>query len=254
MSSAVTTVPQSIKLPPAQRVVLIEADPVVRTKLEMLFTENGYSVDSLCGWADCKEFLRPEGISVLLLDAHSAEPSAPRLYEEIRRINRSIPVIVLGQSSSVVERILSLELGADDYVTKPFDGRELLARVRAAIRRSYPQASATSSFGDVQVDFEKMEVARAGAPVVLTAQEFKVLKFMMQNPERVLSREELLNEVWGFHCYPTTRTVDNHILKLRQKLEPNPADPVYFVTVHSVGYKFVGDRKKPNRALLSPPI
>jgi DNA-binding response OmpR family regulator len=238
LASVVTSVPEPANLP-VQRIVLMEADPAVRTNLEVLFTGNGYSVDLVSSWADCKKSLRIGVVSALLLDGHSAEARAPRLYEEIRTINRSIPVIVLGTSSSVVERVLSLELGADDYVAKPFDRRELLARVRAAIRRSYPQGPVVSSFGDVRVDFRKMEVTREGVPTFLTAQEFKVLKFMMQNSERVLSREELLNEVWGFHCYPTTRTVDNHILKLRQKLEPDPADPLYFLTVHSVGYKFV---------------
>ena len=239
MASLATTVPDAIERPSPKSIVLMESDPVVRSKLQLLLTQGGYAVNTVGAWAECRNFIRARQLSALLLDAHMAEARSPQLYEEIRSLNRSVPILLLGRASSVVERVLSLELGADDYILKPFDGRELLARVRAAIRRSYPQAATASSFGDVQVDFGKMEVTREGLPVFLTAQEFKVLRFMMQNPERVLSREELLNEVWGFHCYPSTRTVDNHILKLRQKLEPNPADPVYFLTVHSVGYKFV---------------
>jgi DNA-binding response OmpR family regulator len=139
-----------------------------------------------------------------------------------------------------MDKVLLLEMGADDYVTKPFSPRELLARVRSAMRRSTRLPSGeVGGFGDVRVDFLKMELTRNGRLVQLTAQEFKILKFMLQNPERVISREELLNTVWGYQNYPSTRTVDNHILKLRQKLEKDPANPIHFRTVHSSGYKFV---------------
>jgi DNA-binding response OmpR family regulator len=148
---------------------------------------------------------------------------------------------VLSAASDVSDKVLLLELGADDYVTKPFSPRELLARVRAALRRRTvrPPSADTALFDGVAVDFVKMEVARDGESVVLTAQEFKTLKFLVQNADRVISRDELLNEVWGYHNYPTTRTVDNHILKLRQKLERDPANPTHFRTIHGMGYKFV---------------
>jgi DNA-binding response OmpR family regulator len=152
----------------------------------------------------------------------------------------ALPIIVLSAASDVADKVLLLELGADDYVTKPFSPRELLARVRAAVRRSSRPTTATAQgFGDVSVDFAKMEVMRGGQAVTMTAQEFKVLKFLMENAERVVSREELLNEVWGYQNYPSTRTVDNHILKLRQKLEKDPAQPIHFRTMHGAGYKFV---------------
>jgi DNA-binding response OmpR family regulator len=152
-----------------------------------------------------------------------------------------VPVIVVSAISEVADKVLLLELGADDYVTKPFSPRELLARVQAALRRPQKQAAAaaTCSFGECEIDFAKMNARRAGKPVTLTAHEFKLLKYFVNNAERVLSREELLNEVWGYNCYPTTRTVDNQILKLRQKLEPDAADPHHLQTVYGAGYRFV---------------
>lgn len=150
------------------------------------------------------------------------------------------PVIVLSAIGEVVDKVLLLELGADDYVTKPFSPRELLARVQAAIRRRRraPQAADLFRFGDCEVDFLKMSVRRPSGQVALTAHEFKLLKFFTTNEGRVLGREELLNEVWGYNCYPSTRTVDNQILKLRQKLEMDPANPRHLQTIYGAGYKF----------------
>jgi DNA-binding response OmpR family regulator len=159
---------------------------------------------------------------------------------EIKQQAPALPIIVLSAASDVSDKVLLLELGADDYVTKPFSPRELLARVRAALRRTVRTGTGdVVVFDGISVDFTKMEITRDGLVVVLTAQEFKTLKFMVQNPERVISRDELLNEVWGYQNYPSTRTVDNHILKLRQKLEKDPANPVHFRTIHGMGYKFV---------------
>jgi DNA-binding response OmpR family regulator len=162
-----------------------------------------------------------------------------------------VPIVVLSANAEVEDKVLLLELGADDYVTKPFSPRELLARVRRAMRRGASKAQPISSvpaktvshevltFGDAHVDFTSMEATHAGKSVTLTAQEFKLLKFFASSPGRVLSRDELLNEVWGYQNYPSTRTVDNHILRLRQKLEPDSANPRYFLTIHGAGYKFV---------------
>jgi DNA-binding response OmpR family regulator len=140
----------------------------------------------------------------------------------------------------VVDKVLLLELGADDYVTKPFSPRELTARIQAAIRRQRKPASATLfRFADCELDFKSMSARRSGVPVTLTAHEFKLLKYFTDNIDRVLTRELLLNEVWGYNSYPTTRTVDNQILKLRQKLESDPANPKHLLTIYGAGYKFV---------------
>jgi DNA-binding response OmpR family regulator len=162
----------------------------------------------------------------------------------------SVPIVVLSANAEVEDKVLLLELGADDYVTKPFSPKELLARVRRAMRRNGPKTPDSSNvaapdfhekvaFGDIEINFTSMEARRAGSPVSMTAQEFKLLRFFAHSPDHVMSREELLNEVWGYQNYPSTRTVDNHVLRLRQKLEPDPANPRYFVTVHGAGYKFV---------------
>ena len=146
---------------------------------------------------------------------------------------------MLSAITEVADKVLLLEMGADDYVTKPFSPRELLARVQAALRRvEAAPANRQATFGDCAVDFARMAVHKQGQPVVLTAHEFKLLRFFIENAERVISREELLTDVWGYHHYPTTRTVDNQILRLRQKLEMDPATPRHFVTVHGAGYKF----------------
>jgi DNA-binding response OmpR family regulator len=162
-----------------------------------------------------------------------------------------VPIVVLSANAEVEDKVLLLELGADDYVTKPFSPRELLARVRRAMRRGSTKTQAVASvptknvsheilvFGEAHVDFTSMEASLAGKPVTLTAQEFKLLKFFAGSPGRVLTRDELLNEVWGYQNYPSTRTVDNHILRLRQKLEPDSAKPRFFLTIHGAGYKFI---------------
>ena len=178
--------------------------------------------------------------SAVVLDLRLPGLSGREVCREFKQHSPAVPIIVLSATSDVSDKVLLLELGADDYVTKPFSPRELLARMRVALRRTVqPTPAEKFAFEEIAIDFKKMEVIREGQPIALTAQEFKTLKFMVQNPERVITRDELLNEVWGYHNYPSTRTVDNHILKLRQKLERDPANPVHFRTVHGVGYKFV---------------
>jgi DNA-binding response OmpR family regulator len=178
--------------------------------------------------------------SAVVLDLRLPGLPGHDLCREIKKKAPSMPVVVLSAKTDVADKVLLLELGADDYVTKPFSPRELLARVRAAVRRNNrTEPGELVVFDNVSVDFAKMEVTRKDRLISLTAQEFKVLKFFVQNPERVFTRSELLNEVWGYQNYPSTRTVDNHIWKLRLKLEDDPSKPVHFHTIHGTGYKFV---------------
>jgi len=224
----------------SERILVIEDDRAVQKALKRLFEGEGFAVDIAGNGAAGLEMFRAAVPSVLVLDLSLPGTPGQDVCREISQAAPSLPIIILSARTEVMDKVLLLELGAHDYVTKPFSPRELLARVRTAMRRSSRiPLTETFSFGDVKVDFKKMELWREGNLVQLTSQEFKVLKFMIQNAERVLSREELLNHVWGYRNYPSTRTVDNHILRLRQKVEKDPANPVHFRTVHSAGYKFV---------------
>ena len=226
---------------PSGRILVVEDDPAVRKVLRRLFETEGYTVELQSDGQAALESFQALPPAAVVLDLRLPGVSGRDLCKEIKARVPTLPIVVLSAASDVSDKVLLLELGADDYVTKPFSPRELLARVRAALRHNErTPAVKVANFGNISLDFRKMEVRREGKPVVLTAQEFKTLQFFVQNADRVITRDELLNEVWGYQNYPSTRTVDNHILKLRQKLERDPASPVHFRTVHGVGYKFVG--------------
>jgi len=225
-----------------EKILVIEDDRAVQKALRRLFEGEGFVVEVAGNGAEGLNMFRAAPPSVLVLDLSLPGTPGQDVCREINQVAPSLPIIILSARTEVMDKVLLLELGAHDYVTKPFSPRELLARVRTAMRRRATAAAPpadTFRFGDVKVDFTRMEAWREGVLVPMTSQEFKVLKFMIQNAERVLSREELLNQVWGYKNYPSTRTVDNHILRLRQKLEKDGANPQHFRTVHSSGYKFV---------------
>jgi DNA-binding response OmpR family regulator len=223
------------------QILVVEDDPHIQKILQRTFNEQGYSV-TMCGDGEAGlEAFRSSRQSAVILDLLLPKIVGRDLCKIMKTEQPGVPIIVLSAISEVADKVLLLELGADDYMTKPFSPRELMARVQAALRRPRMRAPTTASysFGDFQIDFAKMSARRAGKPITLTAHEFKLLKYFVDNAERVLSREELLNEVWGYNSYPTTRTVDNQILKLRQKLEPDPANPKHLLTIYGAGYKLV---------------
>jgi DNA-binding response OmpR family regulator len=222
-----------------EKILIVENDRAVQRALKHLLVSENYSVEVRGDGVSALETFRSSGPDLVILDLRLPGMPGREVCREIKETSPSVPVIILSAKTDVTDKVLLLELGADDYVTKPFSPRELLARVRAAMRRTARTSIDHFSFSDVSVDFSKMQLTRGGDPVALTAQEFKILKFFAQNPERVISRSELLTEVWGYQSYPTTRTVDNHIWRLRQKLESDPENPVHFQTVHAAGYKFV---------------
>ena len=222
------------------RILVVEDDPAVQKALKRLFETEGFTVEVRSDGRSALESFQNSPPAAIVLDLRLPKLSGGDLCKEIKAQSPALPIVVLSAASDVSDKVLLLELGADDYVTKPFSPRELLARVRAALRHTSRATSVNVvSFDNISADFRKMEIKRDGEPVILTAQEFKTFQFLVQNADRVISRDELLNEVWGYQNYPSTRTVDNHILKLRQKLERDPSSPVHFRTVHGMGYKFV---------------
>jgi len=238
-----------------ETVLVVEDSRAMQKALQRLFEADALQVNIAGDGITGLETFKKQTPNAVVLDLKLPGLSGKELCREFKTIAATVPIVVLSANAEVDDKVLMLELGADDYVTKPFSPKELLARVRRAMRRSTRTAMPASNtnipvsakehevlaFGDVMVDFTSMEASRCGDTVTMTAQEFRVLKFFAQFPGRVISREELLNEVWGYHNYPSTRTVDNHILRLRQKLEPDPTNPRYFLTLHGAGYKFVPD-------------
>jgi DNA-binding response OmpR family regulator len=223
-----------------EKILVIEDDRATRKALQQLFEPEGYTVEVAQNGAEGLAVFRAAKPNFVILDLRMPQVGGQDVCRTIRKESEEVPIIILTGSADEVDRVLLLELGADDYVIKPFSPKELLARVRAVLRRARRSPTIEQIyFGDVSVDFQKMEVFRTGRAVALTPQEFKMLKYFSQNAERVVSRDQLLSDVWGYNSYPSTRTVDSHILTLRQKLEREPANPVHFLTVHNVGYKFV---------------
>src|SRR6202163_4829825 len=233
-----------------ETVLIIEDSRPMQRTLQRFFEADSLGVRIASDGVEGLESFRQEPPNVVVLDLKLPGLSGKELCRSIKAEMPSVPIVVLSANADVDDKVLLLELGADDYVTKPFSPKELLARVRRAMRRNaWKQPTGTDCgsasahdlllFGDVEIDFTSMEAKRTGRPVSMTAQEFKLLRFLSRSIDRVISREELLNEVWGYQNYPSTRTVDNHILRLRQKLELNPSNPRFFLTIHGAGYKFV---------------
>jgi len=229
-----------LRLPPMERILIIEEDGALRTILRRLFSSEGYEVevvpDAVCGL----QKLRQRAPAAVILDLPRPGSSGCDLCRKIANLMYGLPLVILSGSSDVTDKVLLLEMGADDYVTVPFNPRELVARLRAQIRRaSRIRPEDKYVFEDVIVNFSKAEITRAGEKITVTRKEFKTLEFLTKNDQRVISRDELLDKVWGYENYPCTRTVDNHMLKLRQKLERDPSHPLHLLTVHGLGYKFV---------------
>jgi two-component system alkaline phosphatase synthesis response regulator PhoP len=225
------------------RVLLVEDEPGLVLTLTDRLTAEGYRVESVTNGNVALERASSEAFDIILLDVMLPGRDGLDVCRTLRQRGVSAPILMLTARGQVVDRVVGLRLGADDYLTKPFEMMELLARVEALLRRA-PQSAPPSieqfQFGNVRVDFRKAEVERAGAPLELSAREFKLRRYFIEHRGATISRDELLNEVWGYNAMPSTRTVDVHIAWLRQKLEDNPKHPQFIHTIHGLGYKFVG--------------
>jgi DNA-binding response OmpR family regulator len=224
-----------------KRILVIEDDPAIVRGLEAALRAEHYDVLHAPDGEKGLLMARRENIDLVILDVMLPGIDGKEVCRRLREAGVVLPILMLTSRNEEMDKVLGLELGADDYMTKPFSIRELLARIKALLRRqgTLKTSIETYAFGEVEVDFVKLEARAAGTALKFSATEFHVLKYFVEHEGEVVSREQFLNEVWGYESYPTTRTVDNYILSLRKKIEPDPAKPRHLLTVHTVGYKFV---------------
>jgi two-component system alkaline phosphatase synthesis response regulator PhoP len=226
-----------------RRLLLVEDEPgLVMTLTDRLLAE-GYEVESATTAPTGLEMATSGAFEAILLDVMLPGGNGLDICRTLRQRGVQTPILMLTAKGQVVDRVVGLKLGADDYLVKPFEMAELLARIEALLRRSAAAAAAPIGdafrFGDVAIDFRRAEVTKAGQMLDLSAREFKLLRYFVEHRGAALTRDELLNEVWGYNAMPSTRTVDVHVAWLRQKLEDNPRHPQFIITVHGLGYKFV---------------
>jgi two-component system alkaline phosphatase synthesis response regulator PhoP len=223
------------------RVLIVEDDNAMSIALRDGLQYEGHTVMLATDGRTGLSLAKTENPDIVILDVMLPQMSGLDVCKQIRSEGNDVPIIMLTARGQEVDKVVGLKIGADDYVTKPFSFMELIARMEAVLRR---QAKAEElgdrfRFGDVEVDFGALSACKSGRPLDLTPREFKLLRQFITNRGRVLSREKLLSAVWGYSVVPVTRTVDMHIAKLRKKIEDDPEEPAYVVTVHGVGYKFV---------------
>jgi DNA-binding response OmpR family regulator len=226
----------------AAKILIVEDEPNMVAGLRDNFEFEGFEVLTACDGVQGLEKALKESPDLVVLDVMMPRMSGLDVCKQLKAKRPSIPIIMLTARGQEVDKVVGLELGADDYVTKPFSIRELLARVKAVLRRSQtlPKEQDRYTFGDVEVNLRSYRVLRGGQSVEFSSKEFELLKHFLCHSGETLSRDRLLDEVWGYENFPTTRTVDAHIVRLRQKLEPVPDRPRFFLTIHGVGYRFVG--------------
>lgn len=224
------------------RILIVEDEPAMVAGLRDNFEFEGYEVISAGDGVEGLERALADNPDLVVLDVMMPRMSGLDLCKQLKAKRPSVPIIMLTARGQEIDKVVGLELGADDYVTKPFSIRELMARVKAVLRRVSPQTSDQEvyRFSDIEVNVRSNQVLRSGSPVELSSKEFALLAYFISHPAETLSRDRLLDAVWGYENYPNTRTVDTHIVHLRQKLEPNPEEPRFILTIHGSGYKFVG--------------
>lgn len=224
-----------------KKILIIEDDPAVAEGLKAAIMQEHYEVilesTGERGFKKAKE----EMIDLIILDLVLPERDGIDICRSLRKDGVNIPVLMLTGKKEEIDKVVGLEIGADDYMTKPFSIKELIARIHALLRRSSSIIKEIEeySFGDIYLNFKKHEAYKNGSVIQLSAMEFKLLKYFAQHVGEAISRDQLLDDVWGYDQFPTTRTVDNYILLLRKKIENDPSNPKYIITLHKAGYKFV---------------
>jgi two-component system alkaline phosphatase synthesis response regulator PhoP len=227
------------------RILLVEDEPGLQLTLSDRLRREGYEVETAADGQSGLDRAATGEFDLVLLDVMLPRKNGFDVLRDLRQRGLETPVIMLTARGQVVDTVVGLKLGADDYLSKPFEMMELLARIEARLRRrTTPPATMPVSegyqFGEVRMDFRSAEVFRGKDPLELSAREFQLLRYLIEHRNEVISRDQLLNEVWGYNAMPSTRTVDVHVAWLRQKIEPNPRHPQFLLTVHGLGYRFVG--------------
>jgi DNA-binding response OmpR family regulator len=224
------------------RILIVEDEPNMVAGLRDNFEYEGYDVIAAPDGVAGLELALKEAPDLVILDVMMPRMSGLDVCKQLKSKRPSVLIIMLTARGQEVDKVVGLELGADDYVTKPFSIRELLARVKAVLRRAraVPKEQDRYSFGEVEVNLRSCQVSRNGKMMDFSSKEFELLKYFLCHPGETLSRDRLLEEVWGYGSVSTTRTVDTHIVRLRQKIEPKPEEPRFILTIHGTGYKFVG--------------
>jgi two-component system, OmpR family, alkaline phosphatase synthesis response regulator PhoP len=228
------------------RILLVEDEPGLLLTLSDRLRREGYTVDTASDGDAGLEKGTTGGYDLLLLDVMLPKRNGLDVCRDLRQRGVSTPIIMLTARGQVVDKVVGLKLGADDYLPKPFEMMELLARIEARLRRHQADRHGTQEqggsyqFGDVRIDYRSAEIYRGDERVELSAREYQLLKYLIEHRGATVSRDQLLNDVWGYNAMPSTRTVDVHVAWLRQKIEPNPRHPQHLLTVHGLGYKFVG--------------
>ena len=221
-------------------IAVIEDEDIIRKSVTMNLELEGFQVLSACDGEEGIQLINTRKPDLIIMDVMMPRKDGLQACREIRNAGNSTPLILLTARSSEIDKVLGLELGADDYLGKPFGMLELIARVKALLRRVQRVTSIEEiRFSDVVVDFKAYRALKNNEPIDLSAREYRLLRYLVVKVGSVVTRDELLDEVWGYNSYPTTRTVDNHIARLRQKVEANIDEPQHILTVHGVGYKFV---------------
>lgn len=224
-----------------KRILIIEDDLSILKGLQAGLEEDNYEISTATDGEEGYQKALGGQADLILLDLMLPGKNGQEICADLRRENISTPIIMLTSKQEEIDKVLGLESGADDYVTKPFSIRELRARIKAILRRtdSRIQKTDTFSFGEITIDFLKHEASRSGQPINLSTREYEIMRLFIEHEGELVSRDMLLDQVWGYDAFPSTRTVDNYILNLRKKIEDDPANPKYILTIHGAGYKFV---------------
>ena len=222
------------------RILVVEDEPAIALALEDDLTLEGHQVEVVADGETAVRAARGQTFDLILLDVMLPKKDGFEVCRELRRAGVRTPILMLTAKTQEAEKVMGLDLGADDYLTKPYGRHELRARVRALLRRATPETAEVCRFGDVEVDFGRAEVRRAGETLDLTPLEFKLMAAFVRRRGRVLSRQQLLDAAWGSDLAITERVVDNQVVNLRRKIEPDPANPRYIASVRGMGYRFDG--------------